>query len=142
MAIGSMSKGDRGWCFGKWDVRQAACSKCYAPVRMRCEETTKRLKAASAEPDGTAVDDETGRQKTNEHFLKLLEGKLDRRVKWGVPIVMNHFCQGDKLLVFVAQNLETGKIKLKTEKRDACYCLTSIELAEELAKVVLREVGL
>ena len=68
-----MRKGNEGRCFGKWDIRDAACSRCLVYVRARCEETTRR-KRASKDVEDHVVDADGGGQ-ANEHFLKLLEGK-------------------------------------------------------------------
>lgn len=125
-----------GLCFGKWDMKDSACSKCLEYVRIKCEETTKRINATPLDTEGV-VDSDNGQQKVNDYFLRLLEGKLDRKVIWGEPVVQNQFFKDGKIFVFVSQNFITGKIRYKTHTVDKLIRLESIEQAEVLAKELI-----
>lgn len=133
-----MKKGNEGKCYGKWDIKDPACAKCLAYVRTKCEETTKRVRAAAEADDGNgngvAPREELS---VNEYFLRLLEGKVERRVQWGEPIVTNYFEKDGKTFVFVAYNNLTGKMKVVKKGVRKFVTLKSVEEAEALAKEVL-----
>lgn len=134
-----MSKGNEGRCYGKWDIKDPACSKCLAYVRVKCEETTKRLSAPAASDDvGTTENGGSVKEEliVNEYFLRLLEGKIPRRVQWGDPFVENFFERDGKIVVFVAYNNVTGEMKVRTPTMRRFVKLESVEQAEALAKEV------
>jgi len=133
-----MKTGNEGKCYGKWDIKDPACSKCLAYVRTKCEETTRRLLAVATSEDGGGNGVPLREELSpNEYFLRLLEGKIERRVQWGEPIVTNFFERDGKTVVFVAYNNVTGKMKVVKKGMRKFVTLASIAEAEELAKEVL-----
>ena len=144
---GSMSSGKQGKCFGKlWDANSVMCSRCYELVRAKCEEKFKRkLAMSSAGEDGQtqmvgADGAGIGEFSANEHFLRLLEGKLERLVTWGGKMVESKFSRDGKVVVFAAYRRDDGKMKVGTAGLKKLVMLKDVAQAEELAKEVLAEV--
>jgi hypothetical protein len=139
-----MRQGNEGRCYGKWDIKDPACAKCLECARVKCEETTKRLAAAAAgdEPDGSADGGGMEGFSANEHFLRLLEGNLERRVNWGDPVVTNIYYgtdsePGGEPAVFAAYHRLSGRMKVRSAKVRRMVLLKSVDEAEALAKEIL-----
>lgn len=120
-----MYKGNEGKCFGKWDIKDLACSRCLMFVRAKCERLTKRMKAEiEGEMDDKAMSEAEKRNDLNEYLLGVMQ------VKFGVPKshwegaedskdqMATHFYYDSEgnLLAFVACRMSTGMIKVSSQK--------------------------
>lgn len=121
-----MYNGNEGKCFGKWDIKDLACSRCLMLVRVKCEKLTKMRRAESeVEASEKALSEVEKRNDFNDYLLGIL------KIKLGAP--MSHWegtedsddkrathCfygpDGKTPSVFVVCRVSTGMIKVSSPK--------------------------
>lgn len=135
-----MYKGNEGKCFGRWEPKDSACMKCLVFVRAKCERLTIRKKAESEGELIEAALSVTERIKdVNEYFFGILDARIDKpRVKWGEEVVTHfYYSSSGELVVFIACDRKTGKLKVRNSKLSKVVSLETTEQADELLKEIL-----
>lgn len=132
------------WCYGKWSMTDPACSACMQYCRVKCEEATKRRLSGEGvvlleSPEEDVKADPMVETTPADYFLKTLEGKFEKKGMEDDGIYQAKFFENGEVVVFVALNIDSGKVKVISRKcrTPRIVKLESIEEAEKLLQEVL-----